>query len=380
MRQIGLLLMALVIVLNGRALGSGDHETIRILFLGDTSFGENYHDRLASQGREPVLRTRGYDHMIELFGGLLADADFTVANLETPVTDRFPSPFAGEKDYLHYADVEKTPDQLQKRGFDLLSLANNHALDFGMPGLEQTLDVLNARGLRVCGAGADAETAERPFVKVFEAGEHPLTLAVLCNFEYRKEYDEDYAYYAGEGRGGVAALSSTAIAVEVDRLRQTHPGIFVIAYPHWGDNYEWATEEQREQAAAMLDAGVDTIIGHGAHLVQEIERRDGRWIVYGLGNFVFGSPGRYGERDAHPYSAVAMLTLSPDSLDVVRKIRLYPIFTDNRLTGYRPRFVTGQEFEEVRFLLRERSGAPAEFDQSVRVGEDEHGRFLEWNL
>ncbi len=70
----------------------GINREIDIVILGDTSFGENYHDRLAIVGDEPILYTRGYDHMIANFAEILRNADFTVANLETAITDRFRRP------------------------------------------------------------------------------------------------------------------------------------------------------------------------------------------------------------------------------------------------------------------------------------------------
>ena len=102
-----------------------------VLLLGDTYFGESYHDRLASEGRDPVLRTRGREYFIANFTEILASADYTVMNLETPATDRFPSPYADQKDYLHYADPDATPRMLARYGVDLASLGNNHAFDYG---------------------------------------------------------------------------------------------------------------------------------------------------------------------------------------------------------------------------------------------------------
>ena len=93
--------------------------TVLQIYLDPPSFGERYQDDLASRGYEPVLRTRGQDYMIGEFSGILRSADYTVANLETAVTDRFPSPYAGKRKYLHYGDVAKTPFYLAKYGVDL---------------------------------------------------------------------------------------------------------------------------------------------------------------------------------------------------------------------------------------------------------------------
>ncbi len=327
-------LLALLCLAHAAAHAGEDRDpSIKVLLLGDTSFGERYQDRLASQGWEPVLRTRGYDYMIETFAAILDEADFTIANLETAVTDRFPSPYAGVRKYIHYADIEKTPRYLAKYGVDLVSLANNHAFDFGMPGLEQTLEVLHARDIESCGAGPDLATARRPYIKRFEVAGEPLHIAVLCMFEYREHYDKNYAFYAGPDAGGTNVIALDAIATTVAELRRAYPNLFVIAYPHWGDNYVWATETQRAHARAMIDGGVDLVLGHGAHTIQEVERHRDRWIAYSLGSFVFGRPGRYEKCGAPPYGAIAMLILTLGDNGPVKTLRLYPIFTDNRASN-----------------------------------------------
>lgn len=374
------LTMLALLLLPAAGARADDDRTLRILIAGDTSFGERYHDSLASRGYEPVLRTRGQDYMIGEFSGILRSADYIVANLETAITDRFPSPYAGERKYLHYGDVAKTPFYLAKYGVDLVSLANNHAFDFGAPGLEQTLELLDARGIDTCGAGPHAAAAAEPHVKRFGLGGHHIHIAFICAFEYRENYDEDYEFYAGDERPGVNLLDTEGLSATVDSLRARHSDLFVVAFPHWGKNYEWATETQRQQAHALVDAGVDLILGHGAHMLQELERHRERWIVYSLGNFVFGSPGRYERSNVRPFGALATLELSLGADGIDKALRLYPIFTDNRLTDYRSRFLDGDEFEEATALLEERSVLHAAFDALLVRGTDEHGFYLESRL
>jgi hypothetical protein len=172
-------------------------------------------------------------------------------------------------------------------------------------------------------------------------------------------------------------VSIPAISSIVADLKRDDPKIFVIAYPHWGRNYRWASKTQRRNAHAMIDSGVDLIIGHGAHLIQEVERYKGHWIAYSLGNFVFGSPGRYEKKHAHPYGAIGVLQLSPDGDGVAERLRLYPTFTNNLVTNYQSRFVTEAEFGEVRTLLRAHSESADRFDKIVHPGADEYGFFLD---
>ena len=347
---------------------------VSIVFAGDTSFGESYHDRLASQGREPVLRTRGYEYLIELLAPFLEDSQLTILNLETPVTDRFPSPFAGKKNFLHYADPERTPQVLAHHGVDIVSLANNHSLDFGIKGLAQTETVLAENGLLGCGAGTTAELALAPVVRELTVGDQKITFALFCVFEWRDNYEARYNYYAKPGRGGVGALDLSRMRQQIETLKNKHAKLFVVAFPHWGKNYRWATETQIQDARALVDADVDLIIGHGAHQIQEVARYQGHWIVYGLGNFVFGAPGRFVRKSAPPYGFVARLKLDVEPAGRIGKtLRLYPIFIDNRQTNYQSRPVDAEEFKEVLKLLGERR---PEIKEHAEAHQDKLGHFL----
>lgn len=358
---------------------SSSHPT-KIIFLGDTSFGESYQDARASKGFEPILRTRGYDYMIARFAKILGNADFIIANLETPVTETFPSPLAGQKSYIHYADIEQTPRTLGKYGINLVSLANNHSMDYGVRGLRDTLQSLKDHGIETCGAGEDSRVAGHAFVKSFALKGHDLNLAVLCMFEYQGSYATKYEFYAEPARAGVTPLSVNTIQLAIDAVRKENEDTFIVAFPHWGKNYAWASDAQVEAAHQMIDNGVDLVIGHGAHLLQEIERYNDRWIIYSIGNFVFGSPGRYRKSEMLPYSAIASLLISPGPNGASQKLRLHPIFTDNRLTDYQSRFVTGAEFNDVLTQLRGQSRSEDSFERLFEFGTDDYGHFLEINL
>lgn len=353
---------------------------IDLLFLGDTSFGENYQDRLAQKGKENVLKTRGYDYSIEAFAEIMGNTSFVIANLETPITDLPESPFSGIKDYLHYADVEKTPRYLSKYNINLVSLANNHSLDYGLPGLIQTLGILDARGIETCGAGGTEDQARKPYSHEFTVGRSKVVIALICAFEFRTKYDRDYHFYANEEVGGVNPLLLDNLKLRIQELRQRDQAVFIIAFLHWGKNYRLATAKQRRLGRALIDAKVDLIIGHGAHLLQELERYDGGWIIYGLGNFVFLSPGRFQKLGVAPYGMIARLTLDSRDGSLIKILRLYPIFSDNRITNFRSRYVTEAEFDEVRAILAEHSILPSTFDSIVRSGRDGYGWYVEITL
>ncbi len=362
------------ISLTARATSSDPR--LSIVFAGDTSFGENYQEDRERRGKDNVLKSKGYDYTLANFESTLAGADLTIVNLETPVTDLRKSPFEGRKSYIHYADVKQTPDRLLKHNIRAVSLANNHSFDFGAEGFKQTLRVLDKQGIVCFGAGSDRTAATEPLLVTAAIGNMQLHLAVFAAYGARAKAMASYDCAARADRGGLATLSPRRIRDRIRTLKAADPALIAIAFPHWGSNYAWRSERQSRLADELLDAGVDLILGHGAHMLQEVECRDGRWVVFSLGNFVFNSPGRYKTLNAPPFSFLAKLVAEPDQGHLALFVRLYPIVTDNKRTDYQTRFVTDSEYLRVRELLDERSANPG----PMRFGRDDTGYYLELQI
>ncbi|MDH3465683.1 MAG: CapA family protein [Gammaproteobacteria bacterium] len=365
-----------------RLLKSGKNGArLEILFLGDTGFGENYQESREARGVENILKTRGYDAPLAELSNLLHSADLVVANLETPVTDLKVSPFAGKKSWVHWADTEKTPTHLLANNIKVVGLANNHTFDYGAAGFDQTLAVLKERGLTAFGAGADLEAAGRPFVIKADMAGRPFELAVIATFETPARKEASHHAYATNRRGGLNPLDATTIGRSIDEVKNALPDALVMVFPHWGQNYKWCTKRQTHLAGELLSAGADVIVGHGAHMVQEIEKQGDRWVVYSLGNFMFNSAGRYAQFNAPPYSLVARLAIEPKGDGMAKRLQLLPIVTDNRITDFRPRPATEAEFDELTTLLKQRFPTPDTFDDMVQRGCDATGHFyLELSL
>jgi poly-gamma-glutamate capsule biosynthesis protein CapA/YwtB (metallophosphatase superfamily) len=350
-------------------------ERFRVLFGGDTSFGESY-------GRDvmAVLNGRGYAFCLERLRPLMTASDFVVLNLETPITDLKSSPYDGKKEYVHWTDVEKTPRELIAHGVKLVSLANNHTLDYGMDGLVQTFRVLTKAGIPWIGAGVTERSARDPFLGAASVGGRPFRFAILAGFEYSRSYDAKYDQYADGQDGGAARLDAEKTAAQIRDLHAAYPGIYVIVFPHWGANYAWKNKAQTKMARALVDAGADLVIGHGGHLMQEIDHVGDRRVVYGIGNFMFNSEGRFKKLQGHPFGMPVQLVLQPGPTGLTKLLRAYPIFSNNRITGYQPRPVTPEEFEQAATLLREHADDPARFDAEVKRGSDAFGSYLETAL
>jgi len=352
---------------------------VRVLFGGDTSGGESYQEDIAKKGGVNVLVEKGYEHGLVRLRGLLGAADFRVINLETPLTTQKQSPLTA-KDYLHYSDPVKVPELFAPYRPLAFSLANNHTLDMGVAALEDTFAALNGAMISSFGAGMNLTDAARPLLQPLRIGNRSFTLAVFGTFEFRQKYDEEYQFYARADRAGTAPVDAAALKLAIAALRKTTPDAYVVYFAHWGDNYLWKHAEQKESARAVRAAGVDLVIGHGAHMLQEIEPDGGGWIFHGIGNFLFHSAGRYAAKNAPPFSTPVMVDFSFVEGRLRALPRVYPIVSDNMITGYQPRPVTEEEMTTVESLLAEKSGWDAATRGVVRRGKDDVGPYLEFPM
>jgi D-alanine-D-alanine ligase-like ATP-grasp enzyme len=345
----------------------------RILIVGDIGFGEAFMDHPRAGNLRALLEENGYDYSLQRMGALLQASDLTVGNLETPLAPRPSRNLIGKKKFLMWCDGAKTADILQRAGFGALSIGNNHILDCGETGLYCTLDLLAANGITPFGAGRDLAYARRPFVASLDFGRSVRTLVVFAGFEDRKAYDERYRWYAGPSQPGVARLNTAWLRETISELRRTVPNPLFVVYPHWGKDYTEVNNSQRKLAREFIAAGADLVVGHGAHIAQAIEIIDGRIVVYGLGNFVFNSPGGFLRHRAPPFGLAAMLQLSALSSDA-DSLRIYPTLVDNSITNFQSRLVSDSEFEAIYHRL---VSSENRFSWRTGTGRDEIGLFME---
>jgi poly-gamma-glutamate synthesis protein (capsule biosynthesis protein) len=173
---------------------------------------------------------------------------------------------------------------LKAAAIDCCVLANNHILDWGPPGLVETLEVLQEAGIATAGAGRNAAEAAAPAIQLIGTGNRIVTFAFGST---TSGIPRDWA--AGEHTPGVNLLvegTLERIAGDVQRVRL--PGDVVVASLHWGGN--WGYEIPREQrllAHRLIDeAGIDVVHGHSSHHPKGIEVHAGRPVLYGCGDFL----------------------------------------------------------------------------------------------
>lgn len=260
--------------------------------------------RLAEAAHGPVPRPVGPDWV---WGDALevldeARPDLRLVNLETSVTAD--GDFAPGK-AVHYRMHPANLSCLAAVRPDACVLANNHVLDFGVRGLEDTLSAMADAGLRVVGAGRDLAAARAPLELRVDGGPRVWVLALGT-----PSSGIPTSWAATGRRPGVhlvAELSTAAADAVVDAARQVStPGDVVVVSVHWGSN--WGYRVPREQTAfahRLIDGGVDLVHGHSSHHPRRVELYRGRLVLYGCGDFVDDYEGISGYAEYRPDLRVA---------------------------------------------------------------------------
>lgn len=271
----------------GAAVAGAD--SLVMLFTGDVMLGRDV-GRLIRHGGADRLFSQSVD-------SLFATAHVVVANIECPVTQK-ESPL--NKRFVFRADTTVLP-VLRKHGITHLNMANNHTIDHGRVGLEDTYNnILNA-GMVPIGYGGNDSEACRPVM----VGGGPRPVFVLASL---RVMSENYVYMPD--RPSVAEASVGRLCDSVRAIRRRVPSACIVVCLHWGVEHTLhPTLMQRHEGRMLVDAGADAVIGHHSHTAQDVEIYRHRPIFYSLGNFIFDL-----DRPLNRRGLVAKLTVTADSL------------------------------------------------------------------
>lgn len=345
----------------------------RILFVGDFHYGESY-----GQAGARVLQQHGYEYATQYLQPFIRFADYTIVNLETPIVgaSNRSSPLAGRKRYLHWADEAQTPYHLRKLGVDAAAVANNHIMDQGQDGLRETLHHLSKYGIEAFGAGENRSAANAPLSIRIPNNVGGGLVNVYSSFQYSKHHDHEFLFYAKRDSPGCAPLSSRS------RYELLPGDVYNVAFPHWGANYKWKSRRQESLAENLADQGFDVTIGHGSHCVQEIASVAGMPTVYGIGNGVFQSGGRFAKFEATegilPFGFWTLLEISRVAETRTMRLKLYPVIADNTISDYLPKPVTYAQNRLIYDVVISRSENLKEF--VLGSGSDNLGYYIDLDL
>lgn len=240
---------------------------VTLMAVGDLMFGRRVETaRRGKPDPDPLAAVRG----------ILAGADLTFGNLECVLGAE--GDFSKWKSYdkIRLGAPAESVKYLQASGFDVVSLGNNHVLDFGPEGARSTARILEEAGIRSVGLWND-QGINRPAILESKG----IRIAFLAYSDVSPSYFKADADHPG------------TIPPLVEILRRDIPAARrvadrVVVSVHWGEEYSRVpTPKQRRIAHEMVDLGADVVLGHHPHVLQPFERYRKGFIVYSLGNFLF---------------------------------------------------------------------------------------------
>lgn len=319
---------------------------LTIACVGDMVLGINYPDN------EPLFAPNDGAHLFDDVKSYLVDADFTVGNLEGVLLNR-----GGEAKIVSdpkYAYFFRMPERYAKHfvnaGFDFLSLANNHARDFGKTGMAKTMRTLKKAGIAYAGFKDICETAivERDGVRYGMCAFAPHTL--MCDLHDLKLAERLIRSLREEQKCHIIIVSfhggaEGVKAYMVPRANETFLGM------SRGDVYKFAHH--------CIDAGADLVYGHGPHVVRAMELYKGKLIAYSLGNFC--TPYRVNRTGRTGYAPVLRVEMTTSGK-----------FLGGEVISATQPARTGPKLDEHKVVIKEmRNLCRANFPESpLRIDED----------
>ena len=240
-----------------------------IILTGDVLFANAFKAAYDAGGIERVVSP-------ELLEQLKA-ADILMVNNEFPFSDRG-EPMADKQ--FTFRCSPSYAKALNEMGVDIVSLANNHTLDYGRAALSDTFNALDGAGILYGGAGDSVDRAKE--VQVVEVNGKKYGFIAVSRVVPSADWKIESAT-----PGLFTCYDAAALIEVIKEAKQTCD--FVTVFPHWGTEYsEQPNPVQRELAKQCMDAGADLIVGAHTHCLEGIGYIDGKPVFYSLGNFIFG--------------------------------------------------------------------------------------------
>lgn len=297
-------------------------EPISITFLavGDIMLSRNVAQEIAKAKNTLLPFSR--------MAAILKSTDFNIANLE--------SPFSGSAKYsasptLVFNAPPQNIEGLKEYNFKLLSLANNHSLDQGLKGLLNTKAYIAQNGLWGAGVGENEAEAWEPAILEIKG----LKIGMLATS------------YSSINDNGKTMLPYVARLQDTERFTEALKALrpkadLVIVSMHAGTEYTYKPNQlQKDFAHLAIDSGADIVIGHHPHWIQTIEKYNGKYIFYSLGNFIFDQEWSRQTKEG----LTAKITVAKNELEtLVEKIELTPVIIENYST---PRPATADEAQRI---------------------------------
>ena len=275
----------------------------------DESFG--YHGSFIQEADE-----KGLSHFVAGLNDIFLDDDFTTVNLETTLTTATQK---ANKKFRFKGDPEYAKI-LSLGGIEAVNLANNHIHDYLEKGYQDTMDTLEKKKIGYFGYEHKYVTTVKD-VKIGALGYEGWN----DNAEIRSQVEKD-----------IQSLKEQGVQI-------------ILVHFHWGVERQYVPlDSQRTLAQFTIDSGADLILGHHPHVVQGIEEYNGKFIVYSLGNFMFGGNRNPSDKDTYVFQQT--FYLENGELTDEKEIRVVPfsISSVDHRNDYRPTMLTGDAKDRVK--------------------------------
>ena len=290
-------------------------------------------DVMLARKVERLMQNHGTDYPFVRIENKLQEADITFGNLESPLSDRG-TPLPGKG--ICFRARPEMAARLKQAGFDVLSVANNHSLDYDTDAFLDTLDLLRSNQIEPVGGGRNIDEARQPII-IEKNGLRIgfLAYTIFADIYYDHRYRRTFK--ATETISGVAPLEQELILEDLAALR---PQVdVVIVSLHWGTEYSrYPDPGQQELGRALIDGGAGLIIGHHPHITQGFERYGNGLIAYSLGNFIF-------DQNQHLFTRQGLILDLQLTADGLSDLKVWPVF----IRESQPYLMEGEEARE--FLL-----------------------------
>lgn len=288
---------------------------ISFLAVGDISLSRNVAAQIIKYNN-PLLPFKN-------IANLLKSTDFNFANLESPFSG---GNYFGKTGSLVFNAPLNNIKGLAEYNFKILNLANNHALDQGLKGLEYTRNYLIKNNIQFVGTGNNLTEAWQPALVEVNRIKIAFIGASYSSINDNAKTTNNYV-----ARIEDLNMLKNAIA----QAKKTSD--FIVVAMHAGTEYTYKpNEKQINFAHAAIEVGADMVIGHHPHWIQSIEQYQGKYIFYSLGNFIFDQMWSQETKEG----LVLKITLEKNSTTELSQIELIPIIVENYST---PRLVNEKE-------------------------------------
>jgi poly-gamma-glutamate synthesis protein (capsule biosynthesis protein) len=253
------------------AQSSDSLASVSLLALGDVNLGRKV-------GQE-ILKGK-MDYPFEKFGNVLKRAEIVFANLECPVTDQN-GETQSPKSNVVFCAPPGAATTLRRAGVTVVSTANNHAFDYGLKGLRETIKFLNQDSINFTGTVNDSGVEFAPVI----IERNDIKIGIIA-------YTQTVNMVRGTKSGLISVFDSARARREIGTLKDSVD--FVLASYHGGDEYKDLSGKSAEREMKLLaDFGADIVFGHHPHVPQGIEIYHGCLMFHSLGNAVFNQPQRF---------------------------------------------------------------------------------------